>query len=358
MKKSFLFLSILFISGIIYSSLTGIEKINNENLNLIQSDILSEVMLKYGYEESPKFKAYLICAESGENSHIEKEYRFDYKGTANDTSYWPASTVKLFASVAALKKAQTLKISPREKIYFKIKKRTYSDTLENLINESIINSDNISYNFLVQFSGFDYLNRNFLWNENGFRKTMLFKAYGLSKWKRRMRAPVSFTEMIPVYVQRDKKYYVRKNVTYSSLKVNKKRYSQTSLYDVGECMHRFIFQNDLSKDECYNIKEDYRNILTNALSEDKLTFNETVKIFNEEFGKDFEFYNKPGFGNGWYSEVIYFKDPFYGRHWILSLADYSGADSLKDELSILAKIIKNNDLFENKTLFTKNIKDK
>ena len=357
MKKGILIVIVILISGILYPSLTGIEKINRENLNLIQSDILSELMAKYGYEESPRFKAYIICAESGDNSHINKEYRLDYKGTASDTSYWPASTVKLFASVAALKKAQKLKILPNEKIYFKIRKKTYSETLENLINESIINSDNVSYNFLVQFSGFDYLNRNFLWNENGFRKTMLYKAYDLPKWKRKMRAPVSFTEMIPVYVQRDKKYYVRKKVTYSALKVNKKRYSQTSLYDIGECMHRFIFQNDLSRYECYNISEEYRKILSKALLEDKLNFNETVKIFREEFGKDFEFYNKPGFGNGWYSEVIYFKDPFYGRHWILSVADYSGADSLKDELTILAKIIKNNDLFDKQLLYTDNFKD-
>ncbi|MBP8082004.1 MAG: serine hydrolase [Spirochaetes bacterium] len=358
MKKGFLFLISLLLSAILYPSLTGIEKINNENIHLIQSDILSEVMTKYGYEESPKFKAYIICAESGDNSLISKEYRFDYKGTASDSSYWPASTVKLFASVAALKKAQNLKISPEEKIYFRIKRRTYSDTLKNLIRESIISSDNVSYNFLVQFSGFDYLNRYFLWNENGFKKTMLCKAYGLSMWKRKMRAPVNFTEMIPVYVQRDKKYYVRKKVTYSKIKVNKNKYSQTSLYEVGECMHRFIFQDELSKIESYNIKDEYRNILVQALSEDKVTFNTTVKLFKEEFGKDFEFYNKPGFGNGWYSEVIYFKDPYYGRHWILSLADYSGEDSLNDEISIIAKIIKNNDLFEKDLRYTKNSNQK
>lgn len=346
MRKSLvLILSVMSAFSMIFSKVDEIDRINRLNQLFTDSSSLSKAMKKYGYGESERFKAYIVCLESDEEGNIIKESRFDYNGTSYDTKYWAASTVKLYASIAALKKAQILKIDPNEKIYFKIRKKTFSKTLTELIDEAIINSDNIAYNFLVQFCGFDYLNSGFLWKENGFQNTALCKAFELRTWKKKMKAPVSFTEMIPVYVKRGKKYYIRNSVKKSSIKYNKKTYIQTTHYEMGECMLRFIFQNKLPDYESYGLKEDYRKILIKALSADKPVFNRTHQIFSEEFKKEFLFYNKPGFGNRWYSEIIYLNDPDNGKHWILSLSDYSGSDSLEDELKIIAKIIKNNDLF-------------
>ncbi len=91
------------------------------------------------------------------------------------SGFWPASSIKVLAAVAALEFAGSLGFSGEATVSFDT---GIAATLRDLYDGAIRESSNEDYDLLVQIAGLDRLNDEFLTPANGFPKTVITLGYG------------------------------------------------------------------------------------------------------------------------------------------------------------------------------------
>ncbi|MBN2725297.1 MAG: serine hydrolase [Deltaproteobacteria bacterium] len=128
----------------------------------------------------PPQGAYLLIGKVVEFNSITGIKWFSMGGTGFTYSYgnfWPASTVKLAASVFALKKVAEYGLTGDAVLSFSDDDGNYSGTLRNLYETAIINSDNVSYNRLMLIAGFTEVNDQYLTEDAGYPDMILQRRY-------------------------------------------------------------------------------------------------------------------------------------------------------------------------------------
>ena len=56
------------------------------------------------------------------------------------------------------------------------------------------------------------------------------------------------------------------------------------------------------------------------------------------------FYHKPGFANGWFSDVVYVFDDDGSRAWIVALMGYPGRHALDDAARVIGELMVSGEL--------------
>jgi hypothetical protein len=110
--------------------------------------------------------------------------RYEYLGyaqTAFDDQFWPASSIKLMAALAAVETLEDFgfTVGGATITYSGTAPDNYSGPFRTLVNNALIISDNQSYDNLVLFVGFDDLNTQFLRPDVGFERTVIMRRYGM-----------------------------------------------------------------------------------------------------------------------------------------------------------------------------------
>ena len=106
-----------------------------------------------------------------------------YKGEVDANDFWPASTIKLYAALAALEQVHGLGLPLDVSVTFEHKDdkgRWIMDcarTLREMLNEVFLSSSNEDYTLLLRMTGRDAINSQFLTPERGFRKSALMRGY-------------------------------------------------------------------------------------------------------------------------------------------------------------------------------------
>ena len=299
---------------------------------------LDALMASKGFRGDSTFKAYVIRTTlSADRSRIVSEKRFDYRGTGDDVSNWnPASTVKLFAAIAAMKKADSLGFTGNAEIQFG--KAEHTRQLKSLIQDALGPSNNIAYDFLATFVGHDELNGNFFTRGNGFQRTALRRAYESSRWMQ-MGFSSSFAPSPRLLITEGSK---SRTIDARLGTIDGGCYSAacTSLHDLAEAMRRLMLQEQLPGSQSFRLKPASLTLIRNVLRSARPRGQEVVDAIDESaFGPGTQFYHKAGYAGDWFSDNIFVKDPSSRTVWVIAMANYPGRGSLSRGARVLSSLI-------------------
>ncbi|MBF2097061.1 MAG: hypothetical protein IGQ88_01625, partial [Gloeomargaritaceae cyanobacterium C42_A2020_066] len=133
---------------------------------------LTEQFQSLGYTLPPDSGVYAARILPGIDSPAYEFYEAG-KG-AFSTNFWPASTVKVLAAVAAVEFAAEQGFSGDAQVTFA---NGFRDRLRHIYDRSIRISSNEDYDWTVRLVGLDWLNQRFLSSERGFPTTVLQRSY-------------------------------------------------------------------------------------------------------------------------------------------------------------------------------------
>ena len=299
---------------------------------------LDALMASKGFRGDSTFKAYVIRTTlSADRSRIVGEKRFDYRGTGDDVSNWnPASTVKLFAAIAAMKKADSLGFTGNAEIQFG--KAEHTRQLKSLIQDALGPSNNIAYDFLATFVGHDELNGNFFTRGNGFQRTALRRAYESGRWMQ-MGFSSSLAPSPRLLITEGSK---SRTIDARLGTIDGGCYSAacTSLHDLAEAMRRLMLQEQLPGSQSFRLKPASLTLIRNVLRSARPRGQEVVDAIDESaFGPGTQFYHKAGYAGDWFSDNIFVKDPSSRTVWVIAMANYPGRGSLSRGARVLSSLI-------------------
>lgn len=305
----------------------------------VDSDSLPRLMEARGFRPPRRFRGLVveISFNSGRRRVVAERW-FDYGGTAVEDDWNPASTVKLYAAVAAMQRVRALGFSGNAAVTFHGNRREHTFQLSELVQEALTPSNNIAYNFLVQFVGFDEINRDFFNDTNGFSGTAVRRAYARRDWMELGESPSFRNAPALTIVEAGRSR--RLDTRTGTVDPDCSGAACTTLADLAECMRRLMLQEQLDPAETYRIPR--RELLTIrlALRADRLRGEEVVQqLASAITGENVYFYHKAGFAGRWYSDVVYVYDPTSSQAWIVALAGYPGRDSLNDAARLIGEII-------------------
>lgn len=292
------------------------------------------------FSKPSKFKALVSVADKTSTGVVHEIRQFSYQGTSDDYSGWnPASTVKLYAAVSALLRAKSLGFTENADILFTGGNKSTQENLRSLVADAVGPSDNIAYNRLVQVSGYDFLNCDFLSPHNGIENTALRRAYAQTEWKS-MGESASFVDTPALEFSEGSKYTsipsedgtCNTSFCYGS--------ACTTLEDLSECMMRTMLQMSGS----FNLGGSTRAWLGSILSSKRTRGEEMVTRLRSEISKvfssgDITIYHKAGFSLDWYSDVALINIKGHPHSYTVCMAGYPGRDSLNSAAVAVGKAI-------------------
>lgn len=100
---------------------------------------------------------------------------YEAGGGAFTVDFWPASTIKLLAAVAALELVGARGFTGAATMTWD---SGYSDVLASIIDRALRDSSNADYDRTLRVSGLDWLNTDFLTAERGFPSVVITSSYG------------------------------------------------------------------------------------------------------------------------------------------------------------------------------------
>ena len=301
---------------------------------------LRELMQSEQFRPPKRFKALvtILDFEDGKaGRRLKKERRFGYGRTADDVKGWnPASTVKIFSAVAALRRLSRFGFTHQATVEFKGRKNLHIWKVEDLVREALVPSNNIAHNRLVQLAGFDYLNEDFFSRRNGFQHSAILRAYAIRAWREMGEAP-SLRETPSIIVREGKKT--------RSFRPEVGTFEDdctgvcTSLVDLSESLRR-VMVDELPRRERYGLPDATLKFLQDTLSQKRERGDEVVERLAFEFNDSrLQVAHKAGFSRGWYSDVVYVVAPDRSQAYIIALAGYPGRTSLADAAAAIGTLL-------------------
>ena len=306
----------------------------------VNTTALPKLMAAEGFKPPQKFMALILEFTFDETRQVvTRERAFDYNGSSSLNSGWnPASAIKIFAAIAALRRIDELGFSSRAQVTFH-GRQNYTTTVHELIEAAIINSNNIAYNRVAQLASFDKLHTELFTARFGITQTALNRGYELSKWQEMGENPSLRVAPAITLVEGNKKTTLPAANSKAASVCSSA--ACTSLQDLAESSRRLMLQEQLPAEESFNLKNDDLLMLRRAMrSPDRTRGTEMVDRFAAVF-KDprVKFYSKPGFSSDWFTDNAYIFDPTQNQAWIVVMSGYPGRHSLDDAATAIAKII-------------------
>ncbi len=311
------------------------------------TETLERLMRAQGFRPPSNFKALILeITLNRKQTRILSERPFSWKKTYDDWQGWnPASTVKLYPAISALERVRAKGFNPlKTKASFfdrrGRRKRTYS--IRELVLEALDKSNNIFYNRLVQLAGYARLNGQFFTRRRGFRHSGIHKPYERSKW-------VPMTGLS--HFSRAPKIQLHQGRRMRSIYGGKSKgkfhcpYSGacTSLADLTSTMRRLMLHEQLPKRQRFRLKRAELDLLRSALARRHKRGMEVVDTFTKALRKESKgkvvFFHKPGYSEGWMSDIIYVYLKGTRRRWIVALAGYKGRGALNSAAHHIAALL-------------------
>ncbi len=126
-----------------------------------------------GFDLPPRTSVYaarVVTGPAGSLTMVE----FEAGGGGRADDFWPASSIKVMVALGALDFLKSLGFSGAATVEAE---SGWTETVRGLIEASLDESDNYSYDRLVQIAGLDRLNNTFLSAANGFPQTVIQRSY-------------------------------------------------------------------------------------------------------------------------------------------------------------------------------------
>ena len=299
----------------------------------LNTTLLPNLLESRGYRPGPHFKGLIISIVPSETAKGYEYYPYDFRKTSIERdTWWPASTVKLFAAIAALEKARRMGFTPRAELTFYYEDGAQTNTLKNLIEHALTFSHNIHFNRLVEFVGFETLNREFLTRRNGFPNTVMLRSYS-GRWRNEETGHGSNRHSPRILIREgeDKTEIIEERHGTGSYSCRDQG-NCTSLRELSEAMRRVMMHRHLPKSERYFLSRKALALLKKAMSQDRPKgHGGVVAGLKKGFGqRPVEIFHKGGFAYDWYSDNIFIRATDTGELWQVALANYPGRGALDE----------------------------
>lgn len=293
-----------------------------------------------GLEPPPGFKALIVRVIRGEEG--PKYSLYDYSGTSLERDdWWPASTVKVFAAVAALERLRSLGFTPRAVITFHYPKGDVHRTVESLVRQAITHSDNSAFDMLVEVVGGDEMNE---WlRDRGFAGTVLLRGYS-----RRYVDPVTGHGILrmsaPITIREPGRASRRLPERRGRLREGCRDLGNcTTLWDLSDCLRRVMLHEDLRGPQRLALGSDEVKLLRSALSGARERGLGVVNGLKAAFpGRAVTCFHKPGFALDWFSDHVFVTigDPARPEaEWIVAMAARGGRDALDEAARVVGRLL-------------------
>lgn len=254
-------------------------------------------------------------------------------GDPADREWWPASTVKLFAAIAALEALEGLGFDPRATVAFDREGRApYTRRFAWLVEQAITQSSNLAYDRLVQFVGNDALHADLLGPARGLGDTALQVPYSQNVGSLLASPRITLRQgtRSQVIEPREGEGTARCSMA-----------TCTSLNSLVDAMRRVMLHEELPEAERLRLSPGALALLRGALAGRGKRGQEVVEALDRAFkgrafkGRASRLYHKPGYYPRWRSDVVFVV--VGDRRWALALANEGSRAALDDPAERLAR---------------------
>lgn len=304
---------------------------------------LAGALAARGFEPPPDFKMLVALPDRAGRGPA-----FDWCGTSDDRGdWWPASSVKLFAAIAALEKVRGLGLPPNAWVRYDYPERPpVTMRLSRIVHLAIAPSSNANFDRLVELVGYDAINRDFFTAEHGLADTVFRRAY-TDRLVDEASGHGIFRDSPPIRV------YLGRRAVDLPARRGVGHYdcpdlgNCTTLGNLAEAMRRVMFHEALPESERYDLGPDELRVLRSALAGERPRGNNLPEAVARGLGGDpagHRFFHKPGYALRWISEVMLVHREADGRRFLVAGAARPGRRALDDALERVGAVLAGGDL--------------
>lgn len=299
-------------------------------------ETLESALTRQGFQPPEDFKAWVV--------RIDEQGRaaqgFDWRNTASDRdNWWPASSVKIFAAVAALERLHELGFPIRSWATYHYEADGEPDPVrrrfDHIVRLAIQRSDNRAFNQLVELVGMDDLNREFFVPEHGLHNTVFLRHY----FGRNPDPETEVTSARPspriTLVHGSETREVPPRTATGEYSCPEEG-NCTTLRDLAEVMRRIMVHEQLPEAEQYRLDARDLRVLREALREAR---NRQLADVFEETCPRFQTWHKPGYALRWMSDTIFLSDRRGRERYVVAMAGRHERRSLDDAGMHIARAI-------------------
>ena len=188
-----------------------------------------------------------------------------YKDEGGATDFWPASTIKLYAALAALEEVHALGLPLDVAVSFEHRDEKgawvldCARSLREMLSEVFMRSSNEDYTLLLRMTGRDAINGKFLTPERGFKHSALMRGYVT-------RRPYAYLPGEAQRITLRAQDGTVKTVEHSwggrawseergATVIDAKTGNVTTTADMAECLRRVMFHEQVPEAERYRISQ-------------------------------------------------------------------------------------------------------
>lgn len=217
---------------------------------VVDSSTLKSGLSAAGY--APPAGTEIYAAVVQQNAHGQGYALFDYGAGAFSQSFWPASTIKLLSSLAALDYVQSHGFTGAATVTWK---GVFSDVVHNIVRRAIQKSNNQDYDRTVQIAGLDQLNATWLTAARGFPHSVIKASYG----KLEVKNPPGYT-----LTEGEKSKVIPARAAKGTYACKGGRSNCTNLFELTEAVRRVVWHDAISEAERFDLPAADRAVLENA----------------------------------------------------------------------------------------------
>lgn len=196
----------------------------------------------------------------------------EYRDTADRKDFWPASTVKLYAVIAAMERVREAGFDLDVTATFEHREADgkwvldSSRTLRELSSEVFRPSSNEDYTLLLRLVGIDWLNTKFLTAERGFPNSALMRGYVRTRpWvyereeaqRIRLTSPDGSHSVVIEHTWSGRSYSEERGCTVIDAKTG----NVTTPRELADCLRRILFHEYLPEAERFRISSEQLRFL-------------------------------------------------------------------------------------------------
>lgn len=305
----------------------------------LDSETLPRLLAKRGLVGGKHLKILVIeIIPDGKGGFTYHPY--DNGGRAFDRdNWWPASSIKLYAAVAALQVVRELGFSPRATATFQYEKKPRTLAVSRIVELALTPSNNRAFDRLVEIVGFDRINGRFFKPRNGFRQTVFLRSYA-----RRVVTPE--TELGTPRHSPAIEFKERKKTASQPERHGKGEYkcpyqgNCTTPWELAETMRRVMMHEHLPSGEQFALGKPELKVLRKALSGKRSRGTSVVDALCGAFGGDkILHYNKPGYAYKWFSDNVFIHRPRTNQRWIVVIANHPGRDACDEAANHIGALL-------------------
>ncbi len=303
----------------------------------VDHDRLPALLEADGFVPPDGFKALVVRIDRADDGTLGQA-AFDWRGTSADREgWWPASTVKIYAVVAALERLHRLGFALPTWLTFHYEEGDVSQRMDQIVRHAIEHSSNAAFDRLVELVGFDEINTEFFVPRNGFDQTVFLRAYngrirdettgnGLNRHSPRITLRRGQREMeVPA---RDG------HGDYDCPDQG----NCTTLRELAEVMRRIMLHEELGEGVRYELAAADLHTIRDAMA--IAQNHEIADRLAEAFGETpVRVYHKPGFALQWVSDVAFVHRTDTNERWVVAMAAQPDRRALDDAATRIGALL-------------------